>query len=169
MSGRRGSGPRDRVAAPAWAVNLLRTTAREHGRQPPELRWRVSRSGAALTSGSYSYDENRISILEGRLRAAARLTLCHEIAHWLTGEGHNSDAFWLKAWELYRRWRVPVGYALRSETRYRHRAFRAYWAGRDPRGRNPAGRVTFNTASKVWQRRYRDAWRGTADWVNGGP
>ena len=60
-----------------------------------------------------------ISIAAGRDRVDQRLVVCHELAHWLgkPDEGHTIE-FWLRAWRLYRRYRVPVHYALAREGAY---------------------------------------------------
>jgi hypothetical protein len=57
-----------------------------------------------------------ISVVAGRDPLDQRLVLCHELAHWLgpPNQGH-SQAFWRRAWQLYRRYRVPIYYALARE------------------------------------------------------
>lgn len=64
--------------------------------------------------------------MAGRDPVDQRLVLCHEIAHWLGApkEGH-SPAFWRRAWRLYRRYRVPIYYALAREGDF-HGAIEAY-------------------------------------------
>lgn len=74
----------------------------------------------ASSSGRYYPAEYRIVLTAGSERRAQKLTLLHEIAHWLTpsDRGHG-DAFWIKAFELYRRYGVPMRYAQQREMRYR--------------------------------------------------
>lgn len=128
---------------PAWALKILREEARRHRRKLPDVTWQTTRKVHG-TAGSCQVDANRLFIRQGRSRLRAKLTWLHELAHWLTGDNH-SHAFWMKAWELYRRWRVPIGFALRDESRYRQGALAAYWESRDRRGRLPAVRVTIKT------------------------
>lgn len=109
------------MSAPAWAERVVRDTARLHRRRPPRLRWRAwrrVRSAGSAGDGGYGED-GAISIAAGRDPIDQRLVLCHELAHWLgrAEEGHT-EAFWRRAWRLYRRHRVPVYYALAREGDY---------------------------------------------------
>lgn len=130
-------------APPAWAMKIVREEARRHRLKLPDITWQYTRKSHA-TAGSCQTDENRVFIRQGRSRLRAKLTWLHELAHWITGDGH-SHAFWLKAWELYRRYRLPIGYVLRDESHYRQGALWAYWASRDRRGRRPAIHVIIKT------------------------
>jgi hypothetical protein len=119
------------VGTPAWAERIVREVARSQRRPRPTLRWRRSRyqrSAGSADSHQYS-DGGVISIAAGKDRLDQRLVLLHELAHWLgpPGEGHTL-AFWRRAWRLYRRYRVPMYYALAREGRY-HRALQAYRDG----------------------------------------
>jgi hypothetical protein len=60
-----------------------------------------------------------VSVAAGRDPVDQRLVLLHELAHWLgrPDEGHSLN-FWLRAWRLFRRYRVPVHYALAREGAY---------------------------------------------------
>ena len=134
---------------PDWAMTILRAEARRHHRKLPDVTWQITRKLHA-TAGSYSLpehplDDDKIWIRQGRSRLRAKLAWLHEIAHWLSGEGH-SHTFWLKAWELYRRYRLPIGYVLRDESHYRQGALWAYQASRDRRGRWPATHVIIKTS-----------------------
>jgi hypothetical protein len=68
--------------------------------------------------------------------------LCHELAHWLgrPGEGH-SLAFWRRAWQLFRRYRVPMYYALAREGEFQGaiEAYRKELAARRRAARNGNG------------------------------
>ena len=125
-----------------WARTIIRTVSRQHRRRLPEVTWQSTRKVHG-TAGSN--DEDKIFIRAGRSRLRVKITLLHELAHWLTGEGHTQD-YWLKAWELYRQFRVPIGYVLRIESMYRQGALTAYWASRDRRGRQPPLRVDIVTS-----------------------
>lgn len=106
---------------PAWAERIVREVARARRRPPPVLRWRrarTRRSGGSAHS-HLRRDGGVISVAAGRDPIDQRLVLCHELAHWLgrPDEGHTL-AFWLRAWRLYRRYRVPIHYALAREGAY---------------------------------------------------
>ena len=122
---------------PIWAKTIVRRVARQHRRRQPEVTWQSTRKSHG-TAGSA--ESNAIFIRAGRSQQRAKLTLLHELAHWITGEGHTHK-FWLKAWELYRQFHIPIGYVLRVESRYRQGALVAYWASRSRRGRRPVQRV----------------------------
>lgn len=126
---------------PAWAEKIIRTVASDHRKRLPVVTWQTwNRHG---TAGSVTGDN--IFIRSGRSFLKAKLTLCHELGHWITGDGHSHD-FWLKVWALYRQFRIPIGYALRDESHYRQGALVAYWESRDRRGRRPVlGRMTVIT------------------------
>ena len=103
---------------PIWAERIVREVARARRRRPPELRWRRARRlrSAGSADSPKKADAGGISIAAGRDPVDQRLVLCHELAHWLSrpDEGHTM-AFWLRAWRLYRRYRVPIHYALARE------------------------------------------------------
>ena len=104
--------------APVWAERIVREVARGRRRRPPELRWRRTRRlrSAGSADSPVRAGVGGISIAAGRDPVDQRLVLCHELAHWLSrpDEGHTR-AFWLRAWRLYRRYRVPIHYALARE------------------------------------------------------
>jgi predicted metal-dependent hydrolase len=109
------------MGAPAWAERILREVARANRRRPPELRWRRSRYRRSAGSASIAGRNHNgsISIDAGRDVVDQRLVLCHELAHWLSRPDENhSIAFWLRAWRLYRRYRVPIYYALAREGKH---------------------------------------------------
>lgn len=106
------------MSAPAWANRIVRDVARSRRLRPPLVRWRQTRR--RRSAGSADSHKLRhggaISVTAGLDLMDQRLVLCHELAHWLgkPDEGH-SPAFWKRAWRLYRRYRVPVYYALARE------------------------------------------------------
>jgi hypothetical protein len=108
------------VPAPAWADRIVREVARARRRPAPELRWRRARTRrSAGSADSYLHKDAVISIVAGRDVVDQRLVVCHELAHWLgePDEGHTLK-YWLRAWKLYRRYRVPIHYALAREGGY---------------------------------------------------
>ena len=111
---------------PPWAENLLRRVWRDEGRSGddlPELTWRyMNRRGS---SGRSSHWANRIVVNGGTDRTDAKLVLLHECGHLLARQGHT-DPFWDTVWRLYRRYRVPIRYALEREGGYRKKAVAAY-------------------------------------------
>jgi len=126
---------------PKWAQRIVHDEARRARRARPTLTWQTTRK-SHRTAGSCR--EDHIFIRAGRSVVQAKITLLHELAHWLTAYGHT-QTFWYKAWELYRRHHVPIGLTLRDESYYRQGALWAYWASRDKRGRRPAGSVVIKT------------------------
>ena len=129
---------RQRIAlhAPAWVIDLAVQVADDHGRGfLPEIVWRRSKRGgcsghAWAPGGAHPYTmKGRIVITSSRgsRRVDQKLTVLHELAHWLLPhkEAHSA-AFWDKAFELYRQHRVPMLYAFQRERRYRKGAASAY-------------------------------------------
>ena len=115
---------------------------RAHVASKPGLQERMdaqTRHLAAGSSGRYYGPWKgriaRIHVTAGTDRADQKLVLLHELAHWLTPKDHHSPRFWDKAWELYRRYRVPLRYARIREGNYRKGALVA--ASRRPRERRP--------------------------------
>lgn len=109
------------MSAPAWAERIVREVARARRRPAPALSWRrTRRRRSAGSADSHTFDDRAgISIAAGRDPIDQRLVVCHELAHWQgkPDEGHTIE-FWLRAWRLYRRYRVPVHYALAREGAY---------------------------------------------------
>ena len=108
------------MGAPAWAERIVREVARARRRPAPILRWRRARTRRSAGSAHSHLQENgSVSIAAGRDPVDQRLVLCHELAHWLSApdEGHT-QTFWSRAWKLYRRYRVPIHYALVREGQY---------------------------------------------------
>lgn len=110
------------MTAPAWAVELVRTVCADAAVAPPRLAWR-SRDDEHST-GVARRDEGLIAVRAGRDALDQRLTLLHELAHWLTPRPHRAGrrvvhhgpAFYSVAFELYRRHGVPDADALRLES-----------------------------------------------------
>lgn len=115
--------------APLWAVTLVEGVCREAGVAPPVLRWRrraretssgVTRRGA----GNVSVVAGSVAVVAGSDEVDQRLTLLHELAHWLVpaparrrrrGARHHDARFYAMAFELYRRHGIPDEAILRGE------------------------------------------------------
>jgi hypothetical protein len=113
------------MSPPAWAIDLVATVCADAGAQSPRLLWR-DRRGQAST-GLARRDDGLIAVRAGADDLDQRLTLLHELAHWLTPAGrrrgrsvHHGRAFYAVAFELYRRHGLADADALRLESaRYR--------------------------------------------------
>ena len=135
---------------PQWAQDLVIRVALDEGCEIlPELTWRRSRQ-ALLSSGRASPPNHaeikpsggrwlpqkgrykrllngRVVITAGKDRRDQKLVLLHELAHWLSAVyEHHGPTFWDKAWQLYRRYGVPILYAKQREGTYRKGALAAY-------------------------------------------
>lgn len=109
---------------PAWALALVADVCAAAGApHPAQLRWRrAARSGS---SGTMRYATGTISVTAGTDALEARLTLLHELAHWIgppsrrrrPGRRHHDAPFWRRAFELYGANEVPGDVALQLEAR----------------------------------------------------
>jgi len=114
------------MMAPRWAADLVAAVCGAAGVTPPRLTWRL-RAGAHST-GVTRRPEGIVAVRAGTDELDQRLTLLHELAHWLAPAGrarrrrarHHGRAFYAVAFELYLRHGVPAADALRLESsRYR--------------------------------------------------
>jgi len=114
------------MTAPTWAAELLATVCAEADVAPPRLAWR-RRSGAHST-GVTRRDDGLVAVRAGSDPLDQRLTLLHELAHWLSPAGrrrrgrstHHGSTFYAIAFDLYRRHGLADDDALRLESgRYR--------------------------------------------------
>lgn len=129
------------MAIPKWADELATQVCKDYGATKPPINWRKSRAYRKVSeSFTTSWGERivphrsarkfssgvtyptRIGITAGTDRKDQKLVLLHELAHWLTPKEHHSVVFWEKAFELYRRYKVPMRYAQQREYRYRKTA-----------------------------------------------
>jgi hypothetical protein len=107
--------------APAWARGLVHEVCDGAGVPPPLLRWR--RAARSSSSGVARVTAGTISVTAGTDELDQRLTLLHELAHWLGPRPrrrrgrvvHHDAAFFQIAFELYRRHGVPADEALARE------------------------------------------------------
>jgi hypothetical protein len=114
------------MTAPGWAVDLVALVCGTAGVAPPRLTWR--RRAAEHSTGVTRRAEGIVAVRAGDDELDQRLTLLHELAHWLAPVGrarrgrstHHGRAFYAVAFELYVRHGVPAADALRLESsRYR--------------------------------------------------
>lgn len=112
------------MTAPAWAAALVDLVCREAGVEPPALAWRSRR--AEHSTGVARRDARLITVRAGSDPLDQRLTLLHELAHWLSppprrrGATHHGRTFYRVAFGLYRRHGIADADALRLESsRYR--------------------------------------------------
>jgi hypothetical protein len=115
------------MSAPAWARELLDRVCADGGVTPPRLAWRAR--AAEHSTGITRRNDGMIAVRAGGDPLDQRLTLLHELAHWLSPSPprrrrvrsvHHGLAFYATAFDLYRRHGIPDADALRLESgRYR--------------------------------------------------
>lgn len=114
------------MTAPGWATALLETVCADADVGPPRLAWR-RRAGEHSTGVTRRHD-SVVAVRAGSDQLDQRLTLLHELAHWLAPPVHRSGrravhhgrAFYEIAFELYARHDIEAADALRLESaRYR--------------------------------------------------
>jgi hypothetical protein len=105
---------------PAWAIELAREVCAEACIEPPaRLSWR--RRASVHSTGVARRADGVISVRAGSDQTDQRLTLLHELAHWITPwprrrrSVHHGRAFYVTAFALYRRHGVGDEDALRLE------------------------------------------------------
>lgn len=117
------------MTAPDWAQHLVASVCADAGVSPPRLEWR--RRAAIPSTGVARRHDGMIAVRAGTDELDQRLTLLHELAHWLTPTltpararrrraVHHGRAFYEVAFGLYRRHGLTDADALRLESaRYR--------------------------------------------------
>jgi hypothetical protein len=117
------------MTAPAWASALVHAVCTDAGVEPPRLLWR--RRNDEHSTGVARRSAGTISVRAGSDPLDQRLTLLHELAHWLCPPParrrrgsrpveHHGLTFYRIAFSLYGRHGVPATDALRLESaRYR--------------------------------------------------
>jgi hypothetical protein len=108
--------------APAWARSLVLEVCSQADTSLPRLTWRAR--NRPTSSGVTRRSEGAITLVAGLDPLDQRLTLLHELAHWLTplsrrrrgGARHHDAGFYARAFELYRRHGVPDAAALSGES-----------------------------------------------------
>ena len=113
------------MTAPSWARDLIAEVCADAGAKPPTLSWRTRRSEAS--TGLTRRADGLVAVRAGSDPLDQRLTLLHELAHWLSPAArhrgrsvHHGRAFYAIAFDLYRRHGLADIDALRLESaRYR--------------------------------------------------
>jgi hypothetical protein len=108
--------------APGWASSLVLEICAVADAPLPRLRWRFR--DRPTSSGVTRQSSGDVVLVAGRDPIDQRLTLLHELAHWLAPVGrrargrvrHHNVAFYVRAFELYRRHGVPAAFALAAES-----------------------------------------------------
>jgi hypothetical protein len=107
---------------PAWARELIDAVCADAGVDPPGVvRWR--RRSGPHASGVTRPSLSLISVSAGGDELDARLTLLHELAHWIGPRprrvrrraAHHDRAFYARAFPLYRAHGIPDAEALARE------------------------------------------------------
>lgn len=137
---------------PHWAAQLVDEVCSAGGVARPIVRWR--RAARTASSGLARTATGSISVTAGTDEMDQRLTLLHELAHWLGPRPrrrrgrvtHHDGPFFERAFELYRRHGVPADVALASE------------GGRHPSALRHARAMGVPGADEAWQR-HREALR----------
>ena len=108
---------------PAWAIELTTSVCEAAGRPLPILRWR--RRDRVGASGVTRHSVGTVTVVAGSDETDARLTLLHELAHWIGPTpvrrrrrrvAHHDARFWTDAFALYAIHGVPTAEALRLES-----------------------------------------------------
>ena len=113
------------MTTPAWATDLVAAVCADAGLAEPRLHWR--RRIDEHSTGVTRRHDGMISVRAGSDELDQRLTLLHELAHWLSPAprrgrraAHHGRTFYEVAFELYRRHGLADADALRLESaRYR--------------------------------------------------
>jgi hypothetical protein len=114
---------------PVWARVLVRTVCGEAGLPEPALLWRSA--NRVTSSGVTHRAARRVSVTAGTDPIDVRLTLLHELAHWLTapasgtarrarssrrgGNVHHGRVFYEAAFALYTRYGLSAAESLERE------------------------------------------------------
>lgn len=133
--------------APAWARSLVVTVCAEADAPLPRLGWR--HRDRPTSSGVTRQSMGVVSVTAGRDPLDQRLTLLHELAHWLAPAPrrrrrrtrHHDAAFYATAFALYRRHGVPDATALAGES------------ARYPSSLAHARRLGVSGAEEAWRER----------------
>ena len=133
--------------APAWALELVREVCR--GTPTPRLHWR--RAARPSSSGVTRRTGGSISVSAGSDELDQRLTLLHELAHWISPRPrrrrgrtvHHDAAFYATAFGLYRAHGIPDAEAIERE------------GGRYPSSLRHARTLGITGADEAWRVRRR--------------
>jgi hypothetical protein len=106
---------------PPWAREIVRDVCLAAGVAEPAMRWR--RASRSSSSGVTRRSAGSISVTAGSDPLDQRLTLLHELAHWLAPAprrrhgrvAHHDVRFYAAAFDLYRRHGIPDSEVLARE------------------------------------------------------
>ena len=113
---------------PKWVSDLTEQVAKDEGKETlPIIKWRHQRHFASKYTSGTTYGSGKIVLTTGTSVLDQKLVLLHELSHWLVGgKEHHSLLFWDKAFELYRKHKIPMMYALKREKNYKKKSIKAY-------------------------------------------
>lgn len=140
---------------PTWVTQLVDEVCAAAAVPTPLLRWR--RAARPTSTGVTRQWAGTVSVTAGTDALDQRVTLLHELAHWLGPRArrrrgrvtHHDAAFFERAFELYRRHGIPDAEALERE------------GGRHPSALRHARAFGVPGADAAW-RLHRDAMREQA-------
>lgn len=129
---------------PEWAAALVGEVCAAAGRPEPVVRWRRARR--SNSSGVARPDLRQITVTAGTDPIDQRLTLLHELAHWLIPPAprrrrrtaHHNAAFYRVAFELYQAHGIPAAEAIVRE------------GGRYPSSLGHARQLGVSGADEAW-------------------
>lgn len=132
---------------PGWAEALVVEVCAAAGRAEPAVRWRSARR--PNSSGVTRPDLGQITVTAGSDPIDQRLTLLHELAHWLAPRAprrrrrtaHHDAAFYRVVFALYGTHGIPVAEAIGRES------------GRYPSSLGHARRLGVAGADAAWRAR----------------
>ena len=109
------------MTPPSWAVELVRRVCADASVESPRLAWRRRR--AEQSTGVARRSAGAVAVRAGSDPLDQRLTLLHELAHWIgppparlrRGAIHHGRTFYRIAFRLYRRHGLADADALRLE------------------------------------------------------
>lgn len=113
--------PRTRPV-PEWAQGLIEEVCSDYGRRLPRVTW--YERDEWFSSGRTYCQERRIHVTAGTGVVDTRITVLHELAHFLgRPTWHHNRRFWELAWELYVRYAEPdLDWVLFRESHYKSKA-----------------------------------------------
>ena len=130
---------------PKWANELTGEVCKEYQHPFPEITWRrlhgkhypqenwngetlnIHKPKPMWSSGHAYPTKNRIVVSAGKSRKDQKIVLLHELVHLLVpNKEHHGERFWQMAWELYRKYKVPINYAKKREYSYRKMARKVF-------------------------------------------
>jgi hypothetical protein len=107
--------------APAWVTALVEEICSAADLPAPRVRWR--RRPHEHSTGVTRRSQGSVAVSAGQDALDQRLTLLHELAHWLSPPprrgrraAHHSRTFYATAFDLYARHGIPAADALRLES-----------------------------------------------------